>query len=122
LHNLRDHPVRKPRDHASVHPPPSKGPSRAPGSEPDSAPIAAAPRPRARLRDDRRATQPRSSDDLESPSNWAGVAITARTQATSYERRHIGLPYRSRIMLLRAVLPMIPGGARLRHDRKEMTT
>jgi hypothetical protein len=38
---------------------------------------------RTRLRDDRRATQPRSTDDLESPSNWAGVAITARTQDRS---------------------------------------
>jgi hypothetical protein len=37
-----------------------------------------------RLRDDRRATQPRSSDDLERPSNWAGVAITARTQGSAY--------------------------------------
>jgi hypothetical protein len=40
---------------------------------------------RARLRDDRRATQPPSTDDLESPSNWAGVAITARTQGTLSE-------------------------------------
>jgi hypothetical protein len=40
------------------------------------------PRPRARLRDDRRATQPRSADDLQNPSNWAGVAITARTQGS----------------------------------------
>jgi hypothetical protein len=29
---------------------------------------------------DRRATQPRGADDLESPSIWVGVAITARTQ------------------------------------------
>jgi hypothetical protein len=41
---------------------------------------------RARLRDDRRATQPRSTDDLQSPSNWAGVAITARTQGSTSER------------------------------------
>jgi hypothetical protein len=39
-----------------------------------------APRPRARLRDDRRATQPPSSDDLQRPSNWVGVATIARTQ------------------------------------------
>ena len=37
---------------------------------------------RARLRDDRRATQPPGADDLESSSNWAGVATTARTQGT----------------------------------------
>lgn len=39
---------------------------------------------RARLRDDR-ATQPRSADDLESPSIEAGVAITARTHASLSE-------------------------------------
>jgi hypothetical protein len=45
-----------------------------------------APALRARLRDDRHATQPRSTDDLKSPSNWAGVAITARTQGSATGR------------------------------------
>jgi hypothetical protein len=58
-----------------------------------------APRPRARLRDDRRATQPRSSDDLESPSNWAGVAITARTQASLVRRSGAATPDHSRTLL-----------------------
>jgi hypothetical protein len=73
--------------HASVHPP-SKRTSRAPGAPGRTArrsPRSA--RPRARLRDDRRATQPPSSDDLKSPSNWAGVAITARTQGSHLRRR-----------------------------------
>ena len=36
--------------------------------------------------DDRRATQPRSSDDLECPSNRAGVATTARTRVARVVR------------------------------------
>jgi len=40
LPNLRDHPVRKPRHHASVHPPPDQGTLTGPGSRPDSTPIA----------------------------------------------------------------------------------
>ena len=70
--------------HASVHPSP-KG-HRGPRPRADSAPIAAAPRPRARLRDERRATQAPDTDDLQSPSIWAGVAITARTQAWRLRR------------------------------------
>jgi hypothetical protein len=65
--------------------PPSKGPASVlagPGSAPESAPIDTAPGRPARLRDDRRATQPRSADGLENPSIWADVAITARTAAT----------------------------------------
>jgi hypothetical protein len=62
---------------------PVKGPSRAPAPGRTARRSPRSARPRARLRDDRRATQPRSSDDQESPSNWAGVAITARTQGTS---------------------------------------
>ena len=62
---------------------PIKGPSRAPAPGRTARRSPRSARPRARLRDDRRATQPRSSDDQESPSNWAGVAITARTQGTS---------------------------------------
>ena len=72
LHNLRNHPVRELRHRTPPFTLTQQRNLAGPGSGPDSAPIAAAPRPRARLRDDRRATQPRSSDDLQSPSNRAG--------------------------------------------------
>ena len=68
---------------------PIKGPSRAPAPGRTARRSPRSARPRARLRDDRRATQPRSSDDQESPSNWAGVAITARTQGSACATRQL---------------------------------
>ena len=73
-----------------------EGTSRAPAPDRTARRSPRAPRPRARLRDDRRATQPRGADDLESPSNWAGVAITARTQGSANEHALEAGTWRSR--------------------------
>jgi hypothetical protein len=82
LHDLGDHPVRKPR-HQRLRSPSQQGNLAGPGLQTGQrADRRSRLALRAQLRDDRRATQPGSSDDPENPSNWAGVAITARTQGS----------------------------------------
>jgi hypothetical protein len=83
LHNLRHHPLRELRHRT----PPF---TRLPGRDLRGTRLRAEQRadrhgasPSGSACDDRRATQPRSADDPESPSTWAGVAITARTQERS---------------------------------------
>jgi hypothetical protein len=69
LHDLSDHPLRELRHHT---PPITHLPER----------NLTGTRLQGRQR---AATQPPDTDDLESPSNQAGVAITARTQGQSNE-------------------------------------